>query len=856
MFMPWRSWLLVTLVGQVGGVSADPPDRYGDPLPRGAIARLGSARLRPAGRRLAFTPDSRFLATVHEGVVSVFDAHDGKVVRQWRSNHMSGDGLAFTPDGKQLVAGAGSTAFPYADHAPGLWDWRAGRLLRRFRVPQRDGGKELGEMLLSPDGTQVALCHIVRDGAKITASTFSLRDLKGDRVLHTWPGSAFAYCPNRALAALGSYRKIQLVDLRTGMTVRAFSKVPGEVSKMAFTPDGKVLAALAPSLDFWDVASGERFEDFLPDKDYPTFGEFCLACRHPWVATRDRGGTVRVWDFAARKVVARFDPPGRLAAFSPDDKTLVIRHELLLRLWDTATWQERCRQDGHSTWLYQAVYSPDGRRVATSAGPHVLLWDTATGKLLLARDFSDDYLGSITSIKWSADGRTIASVDRRLRFWDSGTGKDLVTLSGQIAHRDYYFHPRHGHMLIFLPDAGDIHKIDLVQWDPRANTELSRKHLGGFWPRALSPDGLRMVLEDGFFNVHVWDGKEMRKIEHPRPSWRVFAALGDRYIALSDRTMIGLWDSRTGKELWKSDRAAGLADGPRRHEFSPDGTYLYVSGWSAPRALRTGDGRLVRTYRLDDFQWLYDCRLSPDGRALVCVVAKSKDMTNLQFVSIETATGKVRRRFAIPPSVPPWTVGMQAVAPDSTTFLSRGPGLSALVWDLAGLGEARRLGRPRPEELEGLWQDLAGEDAGKAHRAVARFVVGAGAARDFLAGKLRPARPVATGHVAHLVGQLVDDDPAFRTKARAALRALDRQAAPALRQALRAAPAAELRGILQRLLDDADGLLGPGPLLQQVRAVEALEHLGASKLLSELARGDPAHRLTQECQGALRRRPR
>ncbi len=225
----------------------------------------------------------------------------------------------------------------------------------------------------------------------------------------------------------------------------------------------------------------------------------------------------------------------------------------------------------------------------------------------------------------------------------------------------------------------------------------------------------------------------------------------------------------------------------------------------------------------------------------------------MQFVSTETATGRVRRRFAVPPVGPSWRIRLDGVAPDSKTFLSRGLGLSAVVWDLAGLEEARRQGPPGPEDLEALWQELAGEDAAKAYRALARLVQGKQMAQDFLAKKLRPAQPVDAKRMAQLIGQLVDDDAAFRKKAQEALRALDHQAEQALKQALKASPPKELRTMLERLIDDLDGVLIAGPLLQQVRAVEALEHLGATKLLAELARGDPAARLTQDCQAALKR---
>ena len=855
MVKPWSSWVLLALLGPVRVAAADPLDRYGDPLPEGSVARLGSTRLRPAGRHIAFTPDGRFLATVYEGEVAIFDLRDGKLVRNWRFNHASTAGLAFTPEGKHLVAGAGSTAFPYQDHAPGLWDWQTGRLLRRFQVPLRDKGTELGEMVLSPDGKQFALRYIewANPSAawsdppnKITASTITLRKLQDDRVAYTWPGSVFAFAPDGKLAALGSKQTIQIIDLTTGKPLRALAKVFGEATKLAFTPDGKSVAGVIGSLRFWDVATGERLDNFLPGKSYLTHIEFCLASKRPWIATRDRGGTVHIWDLHERRRIAQFEAPGQLAAFSPDDQTLVIRQELLLRLWDTKTWQERCRHDGHDTWVYQAVYSPDGRRVATCAGAHIMVWNTTTGKLLLTKDCSEGSPRYVTDVKWSPDGRTIASQDQHLRFWDTTTGKDLATLSIQLMHRGYLFHPRENHLLAFFPSRTERYFDDFVYWDPRASKELSRKHLGNLKLIALSPSGQWSLLSDGAGTYRIWNGSKLRDIKLP-DRWWTWIGLSDCHIGFTDGFQVSLWDSSTLKEVWKAtpfnDKIGSFA------QFSPEGNYLYL-GMSA---LRAADGRLVRNYDPKGSQWLYDSRLSPDGRVLVSTVAESRDMTNMHFVSTETATGKVRRRFAVPPFAPSWRIHLDGIAPDSKTFLSSGPGLSAVVWDLAGLDEARRQGPPGPEDLEALWQELAGEDAAKAYRALARLVQGKQMAQDFLGKKLQPARPVDAKRMAQLIGQLVDDDEAFRKKAQQALRALDRQAEPALKQALKASPPKELRTILERLLDDLDGVLVAGPLLQQVRAAEALEHLGATKLLAELARGDPAARLTQDCQAALKR---
>src|SRR5258706_16112918 len=60
----------------LGSASAEPPrlDRYGDPLPQGAVARLGSLRLLCAGdvANVVFTPDGRIVAAVPRGGTSQF----------------------------------------------------------------------------------------------------------------------------------------------------------------------------------------------------------------------------------------------------------------------------------------------------------------------------------------------------------------------------------------------------------------------------------------------------------------------------------------------------------------------------------------------------------------------------------------------------------------------------------------------------------------------------------------------------------------------------------------------------------------------------------------------------------------
>jgi len=78
----------------VGGASAEPPedkpsartDRYGDPLPEGAIARLGTVRFRHAGalHAMAFSPDGKILVASSDdkNMLVIWDRTNGRKVRE------------------------------------------------------------------------------------------------------------------------------------------------------------------------------------------------------------------------------------------------------------------------------------------------------------------------------------------------------------------------------------------------------------------------------------------------------------------------------------------------------------------------------------------------------------------------------------------------------------------------------------------------------------------------------------------------------------------------------------------------------------------------------------------------------
>src|SRR5439155_12302087 len=81
-----------------------PVDGAGDPLPAGAVRRLGTTRFRHPGEieSFCYSPSGQRLASVSHEALSLWDAQTGKILRSLDADRERFQAVAYSPDGKLL----------------------------------------------------------------------------------------------------------------------------------------------------------------------------------------------------------------------------------------------------------------------------------------------------------------------------------------------------------------------------------------------------------------------------------------------------------------------------------------------------------------------------------------------------------------------------------------------------------------------------------------------------------------------------------------------------------------------------------------------------------------------------------
>jgi WD40 repeat protein len=326
--------LLVLLIQPI---AAEPPrtDDHGDPLPPGAVARLGTVRLRHIVRDgsgaacVVFTPDGKTLISGGDVGLCAWDVATGKELG-WFRDALAATAACFMPDGKTLLT---------VDNNGSIRRWLpgTGTLLREMKPPE-DYRFRGSASFLSSDG-KVAGAASFRQHVNLSGS----------------PRAAFT--SDLTTLAVWNYQEIDVWDAATGKERTTLSEHRGEVCCLAFNSDDKTLAA----------ASSRYY-----GKDYKHTGD------------------LKLWDVASGKERATLPGPFgdiRAMAVSPDGKMLALldRPELYaeddLKLVDVGTGRQWVLRVPPTCSFLAPHFTTDGKLLVTGLSVDALrLWEVSLPK--------------------------------------------------------------------------------------------------------------------------------------------------------------------------------------------------------------------------------------------------------------------------------------------------------------------------------------------------------------------------------------------------------------------------------------------------------------------------------------------
>ena len=463
---------------------------------------------------LAFSPDGQeVVATYGNGDFVFWNCTNGLELRRWNAG-MGTASIGISPDGKRIVAGAGLSA----DWEAELFDAQTGQLVQVFNGP---GGDASGIAGFLPDGHK-----LVTYGSH---EALQLWDVETGQEIRRFEGHSsvvysLAFSPDgRQLLAGGAWPRAFLIDSETGERDMRFSSLTlPVVYQVAFSPDGtKALMACGGkdhAARLWDVATGQE-ELVLPHPDQVWACAFSPDGQE--IATRCWDDAVRIWDAHTGQLLANL-PTGTWSqsiAYSPDGTKVMatVREDGVysVKVWDRASLAliQTLNASGLGGW---AVFSPDGKRIATTDKPGLKVWDASTGQQLL--QFNNGEGGS-ACVAFSPDGRKLASGEKTVRLWDASTGQELRRFTGHIGLVLSVAFSPDGR---FVASSGEDGTVQLWPVYPSANLKVESADTGmnvtwetGTLQEAESPQGPWTDLPDAVspYPVQTGDGQQFFRVK-------------------------------------------------------------------------------------------------------------------------------------------------------------------------------------------------------------------------------------------------------------------------------------------------------------------------------------------------------
>ena len=500
------------------------------------------------------------------GYASIVEAaEDTPVLTLDTGGHMAiVTGLAFTPDGTQLISVS-------HDKMIRVWDWRADKTVRTIR-----GQSSLGEegkiyaIALSSNGQWLAVGGFFAPNGTSGPGVGAIRlyDFVTGEVKQLLEGHdntvvALAFSPDGRRLASGSSDDSAIIwDVKTGLILHKLSGHESQVNDVAFSGDGTLVATASrdSTLKLW-TADGKWLSTLKGHTKTVMAVAFSPADQS--VVSTGWDDTLKFWDRNTGRLMRSMELEcGWGLSYTPNGRFVVCSEGSVI---DTSTYKKTI-EHGPSSGR-KAVISPDGRLAATinHEKDAVLVWEIETGRSVAELESTGR---DIEVLGFSEDGCDLAwghTQKPRAKTNDRGDvaleislpceGKTISTPRQISRPVGAYTTPvtKHGDIELELagPNAGNMYLLHVKQGSKNIATLDARDRGFRHQVYTLTPDGKTVLSGGANGELHAYEiesGKVARFTGHTGYVWAL-AVSPDGKLAASgaaDKT-INIWNAKTGE---------------------------------------------------------------------------------------------------------------------------------------------------------------------------------------------------------------------------------------------------------------------------------------------------------------------
>ena len=264
-------------------------------------------------------------------------------------------------------------------------------------------------------------------------------------------------------------------------------------------------------------------------------------------------------------------------AFGPGGKTLVSADSDTIKLWDTASGDEKLSLVTALSEITSLAISPDGKMLASGSSDAIKVWDIPSGQV---RFTLSKLKGAVGALTFSPDSQTLAAGHHDLaEFWNVASGQSTGKHNCYKYIKSLAFSPNGSTLAAGC--EGRVQFLDAPS--SKLQFEIMMKD-GSVTAVAFSPDGKALIAGSQRDSLKLWD-LETKLARHALSGHTggltdvAFSRDGMRIVSVCSDGIVKQWDADTGAERGQLPTVGPVS------AFSTDGTRLASQDVDDPKLI-------------------------------------------------------------------------------------------------------------------------------------------------------------------------------------------------------------------------------------------------------------------------------